>query len=89
MRTYFTRERQIALRGAEWKFLTSGGREELYHLSSDPGERRNLASERADVLSDLRPLAQDWITRHQLAAPDPAALSPDEREMLRSLGYLD
>jgi arylsulfatase A-like enzyme len=43
---------------------------ELYHLPSDPGENRNLASERPDVALNLLNELEEWIAqrvaRHRL-----------------------
>ena len=44
-----------ALRTLRYKYIWySNGRDELYDLEEDPGETRNLASERPDLVEDLR-----------------------------------
>jgi arylsulfatase A-like enzyme len=63
--------------------------DELYDLSADPGETLNLAAEEPELLRSFRALADpywdEWLT------PDneqPAPLSDESREILRSLGYM-
>ena len=59
---------------------------ELYDVSNDPGERRNLAASRAGTASAL----DAWIARTTVGAkpaePDPAPA--DVRERLKALGYI-
>ena len=59
---------------------------ELYDLSNDPGERRNLAAARTGTASALAA----WIARTtggvKPAEPDPAPA--DVRERLKALGYI-
>ncbi len=50
---------KLALRQGKWKLVKPGGKKpwELYDLSSDIGETRDLASERAELVARLRTLA--------------------------------
>jgi arylsulfatase A-like enzyme/Tfp pilus assembly protein PilF len=63
-------------------------RPELYDLRADPGEQRNLAAQRPDLLSEMRAELQ----RVETAAPQRKATAvqpdPEVAEALRSLGYL-
>ena len=67
----------------------AGGREELYALASDPGERTNLLPGAAPAVVPLQQELSDWRTtwsdRHLAAA---ATLDEEHRERLRALGYL-
>jgi len=65
-----------ALRHNEWKLLEfyEDGRLELYHLDTDPGERRNLAAEQPEVVMELHGLMRKW--RDEVAAPVPSELNP-------------
>jgi tetratricopeptide (TPR) repeat protein len=59
---------------------------ELYDLSHDPGERRNLAASRAQTASAMG----GWIARTTDGAKpkEPDAVPADVRARLKSLGYL-
>jgi len=59
---------------------------ELYDLSNDPGERRNLAASRAQTTSAMA----GWIARTTEGAKpkEPDAVPADVRSRLKSLGYL-
>src|SRR4051812_41469302 len=80
-----------ALRGwvqDDWKLIT-GAEPELYNLADDPTERRNLAS--SDP-ARLRRMTDDLQRGLQRLAPggdraQPRAVSADQEERLRSLGY--
>lgn len=74
------------LRTHEWKLIVPletpdlhGHSEiELYHLSSDPGELRNIASERPEVVARLRGQMDAWIAERLAVTglPDPLPLQP-------------
>ena len=55
---------------------------ELYDLTTDPGETRNLAEERADLWERLRSEAGELRV-----APPQGALSEEQLRVLRNLGY--
>ena len=65
------------------------GREELYDLSADPGERRDLGPAEPERVRELGALLDDWIAANR---PDRELrrleLSDEEREHLKALGYL-
>ena len=73
-----------------WKLIRSDrDEEELYDLVSDPGETRNLVSDRPQRADRLR----HWLSAWQGAAPPPdqgdePQLDEENVEALRSLGYL-
>jgi arylsulfatase A-like enzyme len=68
---------------------------ELYDLSSDPCEEKNLADERPDVLANLRHLLELEKARREEARKKarPSAvrieMSEEDLETLRKLGYVD
>jgi len=73
----------------DWKLIIRGQNDELYSLLDDPGELSNLAGERPDRMRDYRGLVEAWdaaFPRGQVAG---TALSSDDIEALRSLGYVD
>jgi arylsulfatase A-like enzyme/predicted Zn-dependent protease len=72
----------------DWKLIT-GAQPELYNLSTDPGERRNLAAAEPDR---VRRMTDDLQRGVQRLAPggdraQPRAVSAEQEERLRSLGY--
>ena len=52
----------LAVRDGQWKLLCDydGGRPMLYDLESDPGESRNLAASKPNIVRDLTQIAIDW-----------------------------
>jgi len=75
------------LRSGEWKYIHKVS-PELYSIRSDPGETRNLASERPEIVEDLR----GRLRRLLEAAPEPrtnalAEVDPVTRAHLVALGY--
>ena len=77
-------------RGALKLVWSSDGSRWLYDLESDPGERRNLAAERPDLVAELERAVDD---RQALARKSPVSeagpeLDAEAREQLRDLGYL-
>jgi len=70
-----------------------GVRYALYDLERDPGELRNLVSERPAIAARLRAPLERWTREALAAASAPGAFSSQEeaetRERLRALGYLE
>jgi uncharacterized sulfatase len=52
----------LAVRDGDWKLLINedGSRPQLYDLSKDIGEKRNLASEHPDIVEKLKKMVLDW-----------------------------
>jgi arylsulfatase A-like enzyme len=80
------------IRTADWKLVfvpdEQGGQSRLYDLRADPGESRDVAAEAPDVLTSLRGHL-DSILAGEAGRPLDAPLSPEQRERLRALGYVD
>ena len=57
----------------DWKLIEfyEQGDAELYNLSSDPGERVNLASQQPQQLAELRRELRDWQRQMQAVLPQP------------------
>ncbi len=64
---------------------------EFYDLKSDPGESRNLEGAGADPEARARLLGelQRYIDYDAGAPGSPHEIDPEERERLRSLGYVN
>jgi arylsulfatase A-like enzyme len=83
---------QHAIREGRWKLITSLSDERvvdaLYDLEADPGEKRNLARERQDVVTELRgkldALEAESVDAEPIPEEDEAILSA----RLEELGYL-
>ena len=61
-------------------------REELYDLERDPGERMNIAGERAQAATALRSALDALVAGRDIDAP--SAVSDDDRQRLAALGYV-
>jgi arylsulfatase A-like enzyme/Tfp pilus assembly protein PilF len=77
-----------SLRDGEWK-LVEGAEPELFQLSTDPGEARNRARDDPERVERLRRTLQAAVASMAPGgdAARPVALSPEQEERLRSLGY--
>jgi arylsulfatase A-like enzyme len=73
-RTFFwridRRERvQRAVRHGDWKYVRDGGIEQLFDLSADVGERKDLAYRHPETLADLRKRYEAWEAEMAEAKP--------------------
>ena len=57
---------------------------ELYDISKDPGERQNLAGDRAPAMASM----DAWLGRMRTAVTAPEAVDAQTREKLAALGYV-
>ncbi len=68
------------------KLIEHGARRELYDLDADAGETRDLAAARPDLVAALAAL----LPRVAAATvPAPPALTPEQRQALEALGYVN
>jgi arylsulfatase A-like enzyme len=87
---------RYALRNAQWKYILreseKGQERELYDLTTDPGETKDLVKLREDTAADLRRKILAIIKLNEKLAADTnveeVELSEDDRRELESLGYL-
>ena len=66
--------------------LIRAPRDELYDLSSDPGELTSISDERPQVRTAMRRALEDVIADAQVDAP--VAVSNEDRQKLAALGYV-
>ena len=63
--------------------------DELYDLAADPGEHRNLAAGRPDLVRESsKRLEEYWSELGTVDSSVPVELTPEVEEQLRALGYL-
>jgi len=91
-----------ALRSPEWRFVYNPerlqpaapggaypiGELELYDQRNDPGERKNLAGSRPDLVRALTAEILAWKRRHLQKALPSQGLDPEALDELRALGYV-
>ncbi len=89
------RNRRVGWRTEEWKYIyapqNSSLPQELYYLPSDPQERRNVATQRPEVVALLRQRIES-IQQGPIAANPGQVMSPEEQAQLEKrlveLGYM-
>ena len=74
-----------ALVDDRWKLILSS-EAELFDLTSDPGETRNIASEKASLVAGMAKRIRELSAAN--AAQPQAGVSPEAAERLRALGYV-
>jgi choline-sulfatase len=91
-------ENQVAIRVGDLKYIRRllSGREELYDLSADPGERISLMANRPDAIEECsrlldrhRARCAELRERYGIARQADADLSEALLQDLRSLGYAE
>jgi len=85
-------EKYYGLRSATEKYLrrAGDGREELYDLTADPGERNDLSAQRSERTRSLRAQLDrrlEELTSQALAPVEPGDDDAQTLERLRALGY--
>jgi arylsulfatase A-like enzyme len=84
---------RAALRDGDWKLIRDERGEQLYRVSSDRGERRDLRADEPERAAELAArldalLAESAALRDSFAAPGTQPIDPQALEQLRALGYL-
>lgn len=80
------------LRRGDYKFVWSSiGRHQLFDLSVDPRESRNLVGELPDVAESMRTELMNYLATLPEPPPDGALrrVDPETEEALKNLGYLE
>ena len=84
-RYHFGWSELYALTDARYRFIRAP-RDELYDVAQDAAERRNLAPGRPQTANAMRQALDRLLAGAAIDAP--AAVSEDDRERLRALGYV-
>jgi len=86
----------VAIRDGTYKYIWDSrhpDRVELYNLSEDPGERRNVAGDRPELIGEFREKLEDHLRRAAATSAAGRIAEPEmEAEMirrLRDLGYVE
>lgn len=81
-----------AVRQGDWKYILRGrrGKELLFDLAHDPGEKDPLHFRERKVAARLRAVLENWMQQHPvfIARETAPNLDARQREQLRSLGYI-
>lgn len=80
--------KMYAVRSGDWKLIESPAKTELYDLSRDPLETRDLAPERPDQVSHLKRELQDLLRKHPPAKEGTEPVDQTELDALKALGYI-
>ncbi len=72
-----------------WKLILRGKGPELFDVSTDPMELKNLAKEEPARVEKLRAFIETWDDATLRGKTVDAELSEDDLEALKSLGYLE
>ncbi len=81
-----------SLRLSDWKLIEHRVPEkpyELYHLGRDPGELQNAARQEPDLVKKMAARLSAFVRSLPPAKGKAVALTPEEIEELRSLGYIE
>jgi arylsulfatase A-like enzyme len=80
-----------SVRTDEWKYIfhPASGREELYRLTGDPEELHDVSEAHPDVVESLGEFLQDPDRIEALESLTTPHLGPEDREILRALGYIE
>ncbi len=80
----------LGIRQGRWKYIEGDamGTRELFDLEAERPERRNLVHAHPEKARELAGRLEEW-RRLQGAAPGATEVSPEDREALRALGYLE
>jgi len=83
----------FALRYGNMKYIwaPTQAREELYDLTSDPGELANIVdNSHSDLVQDMRQRIRAWKANQEVGSKiKTQTMDQDTRDKLRSLGYID
>jgi arylsulfatase A-like enzyme len=79
-----------AIRSAEYKLIRgSDGAHELYHVASDPGERKEVSEERPEEVAELETRLDEWLASFDHAeAAGSVEMTQSTQDRLEDLGYL-
>jgi arylsulfatase A-like enzyme len=81
---------QYGVRLGDWKLILGPeeGTRQLFDVARDPRERRDLAAEQPERAAELEERIAAWRAQHTRVEAAPDAISQEDLERLRALGYV-
>jgi arylsulfatase A-like enzyme len=81
---------QYGVRLGDWKLILGPeeGTRQLFDVARDPRERRDRAAEEPERAAELERRIAAWRAEHTREETAPDAISPEDLERLRALGYV-
>jgi arylsulfatase A-like enzyme len=80
-------QRQTVIRGG-WKLIIGGSEDELFYITEDPMETKNLLEVEPEKADELRGIIKAWDEAVSRNMDNDAVLSEDDIEALKALGYV-
>lgn len=86
---YISKEGESSIRSEDWKLIRRHDYYELYNYVKDPQEQYNLVNERKDKFKELKEVLEKY-ERESISFKEKQIkpLTNEQKEFLRSLGYL-
>jgi arylsulfatase A-like enzyme len=81
-------QEKVGVVSSDWKYLRTGGREELYRLGALADESSNLATREVAQREERAAALAELLERHPLVLLDAAEINDELRATLEALGYL-
>lgn len=88
-RGWDVRDAMLGIRRGRWKYIETGGASELFDLTADPGETRNVREEHEATANTLAAELRAWRERVDSHPRPPQQISPEDKARLRALGYVE
>ncbi len=79
----------FGIRRGRWKYIETDGTPELFDLSADPGETRNVREQHPATADALGAELRAWRERVDGHPHVPQQISPEDKARLRALGYVE
>ncbi len=73
---------QFGVRVERWKYV-------VFDLREDPGEQHDRYQDRPEIARELDARIAAWRAGARRLPAEPSAVSPEDRERLRELGYVE
>ncbi len=71
-----------------WKLILNGQQAELFHLSEDPMEEKDLALARPQQVASLKKMVEEWDVRVPHGEFKESPLTQEDVRVLEAAGYL-